>query len=150
MGALIPTADSCCSTDPATGSYQLEGCAAGVPFVQITHITASAVTVSWVNLDTGDVVTAKPVGFAAGSCGGVAPVVGVVGVSDEFVIGTGETAFTLTGTPLGEVWAFRNGTRLPKAAVTVSGATATYVPEANGGFTLITGDRINIDYVTAV
>jgi hypothetical protein len=147
MGALIPTADSCCSTDPATGSYQLEGCAAGVPFVQITHITASAVTVTWVNLDTGDVETTKPVGFAAGSCGDLAP---VAGVSDEFVATAGQTAFTLTGTPLGEVWAFRNGARIPKASVTVAGTTATYVPAANGGFTLIAGERINIDYVKAV
>lgn len=67
--------------------------------------------------------------------------------TDEEIATAGQTAFTLSGEPLaGVVWAFRNGVRLPNAAVTVSGSDATYVPAANNGDALLAGDRITFDY----
>lgn len=148
MGTLIESQQSCCSTSPATGSYQLEGCAGGVPYVQITQISASSVTVSWANQDTGEVVTAKPAGFTTGSCAEAAAA--AQATADQFPATAGQTTFNLTGTPVGAIWAFRNGARIPNGSFTVAGAVATYVPAANGGVALLAGDRINIDYMKAL
>lgn len=147
MGTLIESQQSCCSTSPATGSYQLEGCAGGVPYVQITQISASSVTVSWINMTTGVVSTTAPAGFVVGACTDVKP---VLMASDEFVATAGQTTFNLTSTPIGTVLVFRNGVRIPVASVTVTGSVATYVPAGNNGFALVAGDRINIDYTKAI
>lgn len=144
---FTPIPGGACCGESATTSYQIEGCAGGVPHVQVVTVAPSGVTVFWANLNTGAVTTTAPVGFTSGDCASAAT--GGVGTTDEFTATAGQTSFTLTATPLGEVWAFRNGARIPKAAVTVSGTTATYVPAANGGFALIAGDRITIDYVKA-
>lgn len=141
-----PGCGACCS-DNANTSYQLEGCAGGVPYVQVVTVAPSGVTTFWTNLNTGEVVTTAPAGFTSGDCASAST--GGVGTADEYTATAGQTSFTLTAAPLGTVWAFRNGTRLPKAAVTVSGTTATYVPVANGGFALVATDRITIDYVKA-
>jgi hypothetical protein len=69
------------------------------------------------------------------------------GQTDEFVATANQTTFTLTATPKGNVFAFRNGARLPKNAITISGTTATYVPANNDGNTLLVGNRITFDYI---
>jgi hypothetical protein len=42
---------------------------------------------------------------------------------------------------------FVNGVRVPKAAVSVSGTTATYVPASNGNYALLATDRVAFDYI---
>jgi hypothetical protein len=42
---------------------------------------------------------------------------------------------------------FVNGVRVPKAAVSVSGTTATYVPASNGAYDLLVVDRVSFDYI---
>jgi hypothetical protein len=79
----------------------------------------------------------------AGASGGSAE----LGQTDEFVATANQTVFTLTATPKGNVFAFRNGARLPKNAITISGTTATYVPANNDGNTLLVGNRITFDYI---
>jgi hypothetical protein len=69
------------------------------------------------------------------------------GQTDEFVATANQTVFTLTSTPKGNVFAFRNGARLPKNAFTISGTTATYVPANNDGNNLLVGNRITFDYI---
>jgi hypothetical protein len=67
--------------------------------------------------------------------------------TDEYTATAGQTTFTLTNTPSGRVQAFRNGVRLPKNSVSVSGTTLTYVPANNNNDALIAGDTITIDYL---
>ncbi|MHA8051847.1 beta strand repeat-containing protein, partial [Aquirufa sp. ROCK-SH2] len=67
--------------------------------------------------------------------------------TEEFTPTAGQTAFTLTNTPLGRVAMFVNGVRVPKAAVSVSGVTATYVPASNGAYALLVTDRVSFDYI---
>lgn len=56
---------SCCNP---CGSYELQGCAAGVPYVQIVAIGSGTATTRWVNLETGAIVDVKPAGFVTGDC----------------------------------------------------------------------------------
>lgn len=58
---------SCCDTS-CCYKFDVEGCAAGVPYIQLTLVTASTSTIKWMNLNTGDLVDAKPTGFVTGSC----------------------------------------------------------------------------------
>ena len=146
----IPSSDTvtlgeCCV---ACAPERLDGCAAGVPYKQLIYINGSDVTNKYINLETGAVSVTPPGGFALGACS-EAPTSGSGGTpaTDEEIATAGQTAFTLSGEPLaGVVWAFRNGVRLPNAAVTVSGSDATYVPAANNGGALLAGDRITFDY----
>jgi hypothetical protein len=57
----------CCGTD-CCYKFDVEGCAAGVPYIQLTLVTASSSVIKWMNLDTGDLVDVKPTGFATGPC----------------------------------------------------------------------------------
>jgi hypothetical protein len=148
MGSLIEQAASCCSTGEAPGSYLLEGCASGVPYTQVTRITSGDVTVFWLNMITGAVESTKPATFVAGSC--VDAAAQVRGYTDEFTATAAQTAFTLTKDPEGDVQVFRNGVRLPKAAVTTLGTAATYVAAGNSGTALVADDRITFDYVAKV
>jgi hypothetical protein len=66
----------------------------------------------------------------------------------EVVATAGQTVFPLPHTPITSIaWSFRNGARLPKAAMIVSGSTATYIPSANNNNILFAGDRIQFDYI---
>ena len=67
--------------------------------------------------------------------------------TDEFTPSAGQTSFILTNTPLGRVAMFVNGVRVPKAAVSVSGLTVTYVPASNGAYALLATDRVSFDYI---
>ena len=69
MTALISelSGGDCCGNDCCM-KLQTTGCAAGVPYAQLTLVTASGNSISWLNLDTGDVVTTKPAGFVTGDC----------------------------------------------------------------------------------
>ena len=72
------------------------------------------------------------------------------GASDEFVATANRTSFVLTGTPIGKVWFFRNGARLPNTSFSVIGSTVTYIPVNNGSAILgamVAGDVVDIDYV---
>jgi hypothetical protein len=67
--------------------------------------------------------------------------------TDEFTPTAGQTSFTLSNIPLGRVAMFVNGVRVPKAAVSVSGTTVTYVPASNGAYDLLAVDRVSFDYI---
>ena len=65
---------------------------------------------------------------------------------DDFVATVGQTAFTLTQTPNGQVNIIRNGITLRKAAISVTWTTATYVPAQNGNNSLVAWDAISFTY----
>ena len=69
-------------------------------------------------------------------------------VSDEYSATIGQTAFTLTQTKSSNavIKIFINGVRISKTAFSLSGTTFTYIPANNEAYTLIAGDRIQIDY----
>jgi hypothetical protein len=95
---------------------------------------------------TGDtwIVDSNGDAIKAGASGGTAFTV----ATHQVTATANQTSFTLPNTPKDAiVWAFRNGARLPRTAMTVSGSTATYVPANNDGNTLLVGDRIQFDYI---
>jgi hypothetical protein len=67
--------------------------------------------------------------------------------TDEFTATAGQTSFTLTNAPMGRVAVFRNGIRLPKASISVTGTTVTYTSTSNNNQVIALNDRITIDYV---
>jgi hypothetical protein len=92
---------------------------------------------TWIIDNSGDAIK-------AGASGGTAFTV----ATHEVTATAGQTSFTLPNTPKDAiVWAFRNGARLPRTAMTISGSTATYVPTANNNNALFAGDRIQFDYL---
>ena len=56
---------NCC--DPC-GTYELSGCAVGVPYAQLVSLSTGTATTRWVNLNTGVVTDEKPTGFVTGDC----------------------------------------------------------------------------------
>lgn len=68
INSNVPCGTTTNACDPC-GTYELEGCAAGVPYAQLVSISTGAATTRWINLDTGAVVDAKPAGFLTGACG---------------------------------------------------------------------------------
>lgn len=81
-------------------------------------------------------------------CGGAPASGGVQQVTDEAIVGLdGLAAFTLTNAPIGSVQVFLKGIRLPKAAVSVTGNSLTYLPTENNNNELKVGDRITFDYI---
>jgi hypothetical protein len=92
---------------------------------------------TWIIDSAGDAIK-------AGASGGTAFTV----ATHEVTATAGQTSFTLPNTPKDAiVWAFRNGARLPKNAITISGTTATYIPANNDGNILLAGNRIQFDYL---
>ena len=69
-------------------------------------------------------------------------------ISDEYSATLGQTAFTLTQTKSSNavIKFFVNGVRISKTAFSLSGTTFTYIPANNEAYTLVAGDRIQIDY----
>jgi hypothetical protein len=69
-------------------------------------------------------------------------------VADEFSASTSQTSFTLTQTPSAnsKVKMYINGIRISNTAYSISGTTLTYIPANNGGYSLTTSDRIQMDY----
>lgn len=69
-------------------------------------------------------------------------------VSDEYTATVGQTGFTLTQTKSSNavIKLFVNGVRISKTAFSLSGTTFTYIPANNEAYTLVAGDRIQIDY----
>ena len=69
-------------------------------------------------------------------------------VTDEFIAIVGQTAFTLTQTKSTNsgLKLFINGVRISKTAFSLSGTSFTYNPTNNETYTLLAGDRIQIDY----
>lgn len=69
-------------------------------------------------------------------------------VNDEFTANIGQTGFTLTQTKSTNsgLKLFINGVRISKTAFSVSGTSFTYNPINNESYTLLAGDRIQIDY----
>jgi cell division protein FtsL len=69
-------------------------------------------------------------------------------VSDEYTATVGQTVFALTQTKSANTLMrlFINGVRISKTAFSLSGTTFTYLPANNETYTLIAGDRIQIDY----
>ena len=58
----------------------------------------------------------------------------------------GQTAFTLTKSPIGAVYIYRNGVRLSAAAITWIDKAVTYVPSGNGAKAMDAGDRVEFEY----
>ncbi len=69
-------------------------------------------------------------------------------VSDEYTATVGQTVFTLTHTKSSNaaLKLFVNGVRISKTAFSLSGTTFTYIPANNEAYSLLAGDRIQIDY----
>ena len=69
-------------------------------------------------------------------------------VSDEYTATVGQTIFALTQTKSANTLMrlYINGVRISKSAFSLSGTTCTYLPANNETYTLIAGDRIQIDY----
>jgi hypothetical protein len=67
--------------------------------------------------------------------------------TEEFTATAGQTSFTITNIPLGKVSVFRNGVRLPKTSIGVSGLIISYTASNNNNQAMVVGDRITIDYV---
>lgn len=64
---------------------------------------------------------------------------------ERFTATAGQTTFTLSKTPTGKVWGFRNGVELALAFTNV-GAVVTYTAANNGGMTIDAGDWIDFHY----
>jgi hypothetical protein len=69
-------------------------------------------------------------------------------ISDEYTAGLGQTVFNLTQTKSSNALLklYINGVRISKTAFSLSGTSFTYIPSNNDSYTLIAGDRIQIDY----
>ncbi len=69
-------------------------------------------------------------------------------VTDEYTATVGQTVFALTQTKSANTLMrlYINGVRISKSAFSLSGTTFTYLPANNETYTLIAGDRIQIDY----
>jgi hypothetical protein len=66
---LIQSSQSSCCGDDCCYKYELTGCAAGVPYVQVAVIgVGSTPVIRWINLNTGDIVSTKPTDFLTGTC----------------------------------------------------------------------------------
>ena len=113
---------SCCDTS-CCYKFDVEGCAAGVPYIQLTLVAVGGVTtIKWMNLNSGDLVDVKPVGFATGTCS-------EVGDNQKTCYTFGADSYTVYKTN-GVTTYVKNGTVLTAqvdidAAVAVL-ATATY------------------------
>lgn len=64
---------------------------------------------------------------------------------NEFTATAGQTVFTLTNAPIGQLYGYRNGVKLPTAWSWV-GTSVTYLPAGNGGKTIDAGDIICFEY----
>jgi hypothetical protein len=69
-------------------------------------------------------------------------------VSDEYTATVGQTTFTLTQTKsaTSTLKLYINGVRISKTAFSLTSTTFSYIPANNEAYTLIAGDRIQIDY----
>lgn len=69
-------------------------------------------------------------------------------ISDEYTATVGQTSFTLTQTKSGNTLMklYINGVRISKTAYSITGTIFSYNPTNNEAYTLIAGDRIQIDY----
>ena len=69
-------------------------------------------------------------------------------ISDEYIATLGQTVFSLTQTKSSNALLklYINGVRISKTAFSLSGTSFTYIPTKNDAYTLIAGDRIQIDY----
>ena len=65
----------------------------------------------------------------------------------EYTASVEQVAFVLPYPPAGTPLVFRNGVRLPAAAVSVVGTALTYLPAGNWGIALQGGDIITVDYM---
>ncbi|MHA8085098.1 hypothetical protein U8695_05930 [Aquirufa antheringensis] len=69
-------------------------------------------------------------------------------VSDEYTATVGQTTFSLTQTKYSNALLrlYINGVRISKTAFSLTGTTFTYIPANNDTYTLVAGDRVQIDY----
>ncbi|MCZ2485610.1 hypothetical protein [Aquirufa antheringensis] len=69
-------------------------------------------------------------------------------VSDEYMATVGQTTFSLTQTKSSNALLrlYINGVRISKTAFSLTGTTFTYIPANNDTYTLVAGDRVQIDY----
>lgn len=66
--------------------------------------------------------------------------------TESFTATANQTDFVLAETPSGSVTMSINGATMKAAAVTISGATATYVPAQNSSYALRAGDVVTFTY----
>jgi hypothetical protein len=139
--SAISTAETPDATSTVKGKIQLAGDLSGTAsapsVVKIQGIAISAIAPTTNQLLQFDGTEWKPVSKSA-----------IVSMeTEEFTPTASQTNFTLTNTPLGKVAMFINGSRVPKAAITISGTTITYVSANNDAYALLTTDRVSFDYV---
>lgn len=65
--------------------------------------------------------------------------------TNTFTATASQTAFTLSKSPIGQVYGYRNGVKLPTAWTWV-GPAVTYIPANNGTKTIDAGDIISFEY----
>jgi hypothetical protein len=65
--------------------------------------------------------------------------------SDVITAAAGQTAFTLSKAPVGKIYGYRNGVKLPTAWSWV-GVNVTYLPAGNGSKTIDANDVISFEY----
>jgi len=132
----------------------VEGCANGVSYMVIICDSDCGLTpaLSYLNMSTGLVETAPPEEFVLGNCMDKTFKVGCIPYleTETFIPTAGQTTFTVTNPPNGDVRFSRNGSTISDLASTVSGSVVTYVPAENNGEELLVTDRIEISYVYSV
>jgi len=111
----------------------------------IPYQSAAGTTVMLANGTAGQVLRSNGTTLAPTWVSG-APVVREV--ADQFNATAAQTSFTLTQTPSvnSKVKMYINGIRISNAAYSVSGTTLTYLQASNGGYVLVSNDRIQFDY----
>jgi len=109
-------------------------------------LTTGAITLPNTDGIEGQILSTNGSGVVNWVTASTAP--GVREVADEFTAIASQTSFTLTQTPSAnsKVKMYINGIRISNTAYTESGSTLTYNPANNGAYTLVTGDRIQMDY----
>lgn len=133
-----------------TDNQQLTGDTAGTVQLTLTPAVVGGVTNYTVKADL-KVAAATPTGGvnqlkldAAGSYYVDAPTVATQ-KSDVVTATAGQTSFTLSSTPTGSVYGFRNGVFIP-TGFAFSGTAVTYTPANNGGKAIDAGDIISFAY----
>jgi len=115
----------------------VEGCAAGVSYMVVICDSDCGATssIAYLNMSTGLTSATPPANFVLGNCSSKTFKVGCKPFleTESFNATAGQTTFTVTNLPAGDVRVSRNGSTIPDLAATVSGTTVTYVPAQNNG-----------------
>ena len=129
------------ATTTSLGKIQLAGDLGGVAGLPLV-LKLRNVPVSPTTPTTGQLLQFNGTAWAPVTLGSVIRM-----ETEEIAPTAGQTTFGLSNTPIGTVAFFINGVRLPKSAISVSGTTITYNSANNGGYSILSTDRISFDYL---